>query len=107
MMGDLAEVMHHFAAEPAADQRTDSQGQEREAHVRALLPRRCQARNVFVVARLVNDLAQSQHENRNSTRKNIANTLRAETRNTFSSPNFRCARSAIYGPVAPPTFTIV
>ena len=37
---DFPEVMHQPAAEPSSDERSDSDGHEREAHVRSLLARR-------------------------------------------------------------------
>src|ERR1700682_1792773 len=40
-----AEVMNKHAAIPAADQRSNSDGQEREAHVSALLPGRREPRD--------------------------------------------------------------
>src|SRR5882724_775011 len=44
---------------------------------------------------------------KNSTKKNIANTLSAETRNTFSNAICLCTQDATYGPEALPMFTIV
>src|ERR1700674_588459 len=64
MVRDLAEVMHHASAEPAANQRTDPDGQKRESHVRPLLSSRREARNVFIVARLLRDFAEGQDKNR-------------------------------------------
>src|ERR1700719_2120319 len=58
LVGDLSEVMHERSAEPAADQRSNANGQECETHVGALLSRRGKERNVFVVARLLRDLAE-------------------------------------------------
>src|SRR5208282_1295620 len=64
LMRDLSEMVNQRAAKPAADQRSDSDRQEGETHVRALLPGRSEARNVFVVARRLNDLAKRQHKQR-------------------------------------------
>ncbi len=63
-MRDLSEMMDKRSAEPAANQRADSDGQKRKAHVRALLARRRKAGNIFVVARLLDDLAQRQNKQR-------------------------------------------
>jgi len=53
----FAEMVHDAAAKPASNQRTDADGQESEPHVSALLAGRGEARNVLVIARLVNDFA--------------------------------------------------
>src|SRR5437763_7839986 len=57
LMSDLAEVMDEHAAKPAADQRADSDRQKGKSHIRALLARRREPRNVFVIARGLRDLA--------------------------------------------------
>src|SRR5947199_6918654 len=41
------------------------------------------------------------------TAKNIRKTLRAATRKTFSTPRWRCAQDATYGPAAPPMLPLV
>src|SRR6202044_1255613 len=64
LVRDFSEMVDERSAEPAADQRTDSDRQERESHIRALLPGRREPRDVFVVARLLDDFAQSENEQR-------------------------------------------
>src|SRR5215472_2024786 len=44
---------------------------------------------------------------KNSTRKNIANTLTEATAKTFSTPRCSCAQPATYGPAVPPMLTRV
>ena len=56
--------MRQKPAKRTANQRPNPDRQKRKAHVRALLSRGRQFRNVFVVARLLRDLAQSQHKQR-------------------------------------------
>src|SRR2546425_10243879 len=41
------------------------------------------------------------------TATNMAKTLSAATRKTYSTPKWRCAQEATYGPEAPPMFTRV
>src|SRR5437879_8651753 len=57
LMSDFSEVMDKHAAEPSADQRADSDWQKGKSHIRALLARRREPRNIFVVARGLRDLA--------------------------------------------------
>src|ERR1019366_4385508 len=64
LMRDLSEVMNERPAEPAADQRSDPDRQERKTHIGALLSWRRKERDVFVVARLLDDLAQRQDKQR-------------------------------------------
>src|SRR5208282_1877968 len=61
LMSDFSEVVNQGATKPATDERADSDGQEREAHVSALLSGRREARNVFVVTRRQNDFTERQH----------------------------------------------
>src|ERR1700737_2019834 len=61
LLRDLPEVVDEHAAEPAPDERTDSDGQKRKAHICALLTRRREAGNIFVVARLLRDLAEREN----------------------------------------------
>src|SRR5208282_3884685 len=62
VMSDFSEVVNQRAAKPATDERANSDGQEREAHVSALLSGRREPRNVFVVTRRQNDFAERQHK---------------------------------------------
>src|SRR6266446_7349265 len=64
LMPDLSKVMHERPAKPSADQRSNPDGQERETHVGTLLSRRCEQRDVFVVARLLDNLAQREDKQR-------------------------------------------
>ena len=63
-MRDFAEMVQQFARNPASHQRSNPDGQERESHIRPLLPRRREPRDVFIIARRVNDLAQSNNGKR-------------------------------------------
>src|ERR1035437_2903540 len=50
LMRDFCEVMNQHAAKPAANERADSDGQKRKDHVRSMLSRRREPRNVYVIA---------------------------------------------------------
>src|SRR5947208_1957293 len=69
-MSDLAEMMDKHAAEPAADQRADSDWQKGKSHVCTLLPRRREARNIFVVAWRLRDLAKRNRKQREDCHRN-------------------------------------
>src|ERR1035437_961308 len=60
----FSEVMQQESAERPSDERTNADGHERETHVSPLLPRRCEPRDVFVVARRLDDFAQRQEKQR-------------------------------------------
>src|ERR1700682_1439467 len=57
LVRDFAKWVHDAPAEPPADKRADADGEECEAHVRALLSGGCKPGNVLVVARRLNYLA--------------------------------------------------
>ena len=57
-------MMDQRSAKPSTNQRTDSDGQKRKSHVRALLSRRRKPGNIFVIARLLDDLAQREDKQR-------------------------------------------
>src|SRR2546425_5589811 len=64
LVRDFAKLMHDAAAEPSADQRADADGQKCKAHVGALLSRRREAGDVFVIAGRLDHFAESENENR-------------------------------------------
>src|SRR5579872_2846411 len=59
---DLSEVMGQRASKPAADQRSETDGKKRKAHVRALLSFGGEAGNVIVIRWLLRDFSQREHE---------------------------------------------
>src|ERR1700733_10946837 len=64
LMHNLSEMMEQRSAKPSADQRPDSDGQKRKSHIGALLSRRGEPGNIFVVARLLDDLAEGKQKQR-------------------------------------------
>src|SRR5215469_17293954 len=62
LMRDFGELMHHPPAKPSADERSDADRQEGKTHVRPLLSGRRKPRNVFVIARLLDDLSERKDE---------------------------------------------
>ena len=63
-MGDFAEVMYELSSKYAGCKRANSDGEEGETHVCALLSWRSEPGDVFVVARRLRDFAQSNNNER-------------------------------------------
>ena len=58
MLEFLPKIVKDFSPKPAAYERTDAKRKEGETHIGALLPGRSEARDIFVVARLVDDFTE-------------------------------------------------
>src|SRR5437016_4780668 len=64
LMCNFSEMVQECPSEPATNQRANPNRQKRKTHIRALLARRCQAGDVFVISRGLGDFAEGDDHER-------------------------------------------